>query len=445
MSKIYSNILKAIVLPAADRAMKTCVASSYRKIKKLQDYTPEEIIKWQYIQLTKLIEHAYNHTKYYNKLFKKQGLCPTDIKSLDDLQYIPVLTKADIRNNLDDLISDNIETIPHKKTATGGSTGEPLEYWLDHRSWSMSTASTLFHWEKCGYNYGDKHIALGSTSLFVNENLSIKHQLYYRLKNKIGLNGINMSDSVCRDYIAFIRKKNIRFIYGYASSIYLLAKYAKEQKQKLNIKACFPTSEVLTERFRHTIQQSFECVIMDGYGASDGGVNACAHKDGFFEVGYNCLVRVERVDKNGAGPALLTDLFNYAMPFLNYKLGDEIQIDAAKNREYPYNGQVINKVLGRTSDIIHLENGHTLTGPGFTILFKDLPVEHYCIEKVGVNSIKCNVVKLPSFRQNHEDIIISTFKKQIGPSTKFIIDYINDIPLSKSGKREYFKTHQNEK
>lgn len=436
---MYSFLLKTIILPLADKAMKTCILSSYREIKKLRQYTPEDINKWQYTRLIKLIEHAYNHTKYYNNLFKKHRILPAGIRSLDDLQYIPILTKTDVRKYFDDLIPDNIETIPHKKSATGGSTGDPMEYWLDHRSWSMSNAINIINWEKVGYNYGDQYIALGSTSLFVNKSTSLKHQIFYRLKNKIGVNGINMSDEVCSGHIALIRKKKIRFIYGYASAIYLLAKYAKAHNLKLNIQACFPTSEVLTDQFRKTIQQAFECDIIDSYGANDGSINAFSHKNGFFEVGYNCLVRVENPNQNGQGSALLTDLFNYAMPLINYKLGDEIQVDTTKNKDYPYNGQIINNVMGRTSDIIQLENGRTLTGPGFTILFKDLPVEHYCIEKNDINSIKCIIVKLPGYEQHHEDIIRTTFDKQMGENAKFSIVYNDVIPRTTSGKREYFK------
>jgi phenylacetate-CoA ligase len=249
-----------------------------------------------------------------------------------------------------------------------------------------------------------------------------------------------MSDEVCKDYINLIKKKKIRFIYGYASSIYLLAKYALVHNEKISLSACFTTSELLQDHFRSTIKNAFLCEILDCYGANDGGINAFARSEGFFEVGYNCFVRIESPDQNEIGPALLTDLFNFAMPLINYKLGDEIQIDETKNIDYPYNGQIINKVFGRTSDIIILENGKTLTGPGFTILFKDLPVEHYCIKKSGINTIECSIVQLHGFTKYHEDIIRSTFNKQMGADTSFNIEYTTEIPRTKSGKRQYFKS-----
>ena len=317
MAKYYSKLLKLLVLPLADKAMKTNIASSLNQIKRLRGYSPDNIIKWQNKQLNTLIDYAYNHTRYYKKIFQQEGLLPDDIRSISDLEMLPTLTKEIVRQNFDDIISNSIQSIPHIKSSTGGSTGDPMQYRLDHRSWSISNANTIINWGKVGYNYGDQYIALGSSSLFVNKKPLLKHQIYYRLKNKIGLNGINMSDEVCRQYISLIRNKKIRFIYGYASSIYLLAKYVLMHNERVKVYACFPSSEVLREQFRKTIQEAFQCPIMDYYGANDGGITAFAHEKGFWEVGYNCLVRVENPDQNGFGPALLTDLFNFAMPLIN--------------------------------------------------------------------------------------------------------------------------------
>lgn len=300
-------------------------------------------------------------------------------------------------------------------------------------------ANTIYNWERTNYNYGDKYIALGSSSLFVNKQMSIKHKLYYKLKNKIGLSGINMSDDVCKKYIQTIRKRKIRFIYGYASSIYLLAKYTIENKVVLDIDSCFTTSEVLTNNYRIMIESAFNCNIVDCYGAKDGGITAFAFKEGFYEVGYNSLVFLVKNDSSEFSEVLLTDLFNYSMPLINYKLGDLVTIDENNNEKYEYNGQLINSVDGRSSEIIYLENGSTLTGPGFTILFKDLPVEYYFIEKKGLNTIECSIIRLSEFDSSHESIIRSTFRKQMGENSTLKIHYIKNANISSSGKRQYFK------
>jgi phenylacetate-CoA ligase len=246
-----------------------------------------------------------------------------------------------------------------------------------------------------------------------------------------------MSDDVCKEYIDFIKRNRIRYIYGYASSIYLLAKYVIKTNQKIDIKACFTTSEVLQDHFKDSIIKAFNCDIMNCYGANDGGISAFALNNGSFHVGYNCLVRVENLEEKNNGPALLTDLFNYAMPLINYQIGDELEL-SNNIHDNAYNGQLINKVYGRTSDVIELENGNTLTGPGFTVLFSKIPVDYYCIEKNGKNSIICWIIKLPNFNENYEKLIEQTILKQAGKNINLEIKYIDKPFLTSSGKRKYF-------
>lgn len=433
----YSFLLKNIVLPFADRAMKTSVSKMIKKIREMNNLSREEIQYWQLMNLKKLIYHAYEHTKYYRDLFDNNKLKPSDIKIISDLQKIPILTKNQVRMHFNDLIPDNVHECPYHNSSTGGSSGDPITILLDNRSWSFTTANSIFNWEKSGYKYGDKHIALGSTSLFVENKTSFKHRLFYSLKRKIGLNGINMSEKTCKEYIDLINTKEIKYIYGYASAIYLLANYVIKYNVILRIRVCFTTSEILTNEYRYTIQKAFNCKIIDCYGARDGGITAFSHKENCYEVGYNSIIRQSEDNHNLTGPILLTDLLNYAMPMINYQLGDEVEINPSLNIGYPYNGQIINRVLGRQTDIIFLKNGRILTGPGFTILFKDLPVEYYYIEKIDINSIKCSIKKLDGYTIEHEQTIKSTFKKQAGEDVQLIIVYNDTINYTPSGKRKF--------
>jgi len=250
-----------------------------------------------------------------------------------------------------------------------------------------------------------------------------------------------MSARVCQEYVNIIKNQKVKYIYGYASSIFLLAKFVLENNIHLTIMACFPTSEILTEFYRKTIENAFHCAILNGYGARDGGIGAVQLDAEYFEVIYNSIAKLNNKDQNNVGKALLTDIYNYAMPFINYQLGDELQIDDEKNKSYTYNGQIINNVLGRTSDILRLENGRVLTGPGFTILFKDLPVEAYTIEKIGPNSILCTIKKLSGFGENDERVVLSTMKKQMGEDCEININYVEKFTTTNSGKRGYFFTN----
>ena len=435
MSRLYSEVLKKIIFPIADSIMRTNIIKYYQQIKNMSNWSKGTINEWQNTRLQKLISHAYNNTKYYKNLFDKIGMNPKSVRK-KDLLDLPILTKNDIVENYSDLVPENIAQIHHKEASTGGSTGDPLRYLLDYRSWSFFHANTIFNWEKTRYRYGDKYVALGSTSLLVNQPKSPSQIIYYTLKNKVGLNGINMSEQVCEKYLQFIKKRKIKYVYGYASAIYLLASYALRNDISLELFACFPTSEVLTDLYRSTIRRAFNCDIVNFYGARDGGITAFEHEKNCFEVGYSSIVTVKEKDQNNIGSALLTDLFNFAIPLINYQLGDQVQLN--DNNDYPYNGQIINHIFGRTSDVIRLENGHVLTGPGFTVLFKDLPVEAYSIEQVGSNSLICKIKRYDGYEEEHDNLINETIQKYAGEHINISIEYVNEFELTSSGKRRYF-------
>jgi phenylacetate-CoA ligase len=438
MNQFYPKILKHIILPVTDKVMKTKLISNYKKIRNMQEWDKYKIENWQNEKLQKLVLFAYNNTEYYKELFDTNSISPHEIKTKEDLIKIPILKKKDIINNYSKLMPDNLQKKKYITSSTGGSTGDPMKFLLDIDSWSFSNANSIINWEKTTYNYGNKFVALGSTSINVKKKQSLKHTFYYRLKNKVGLSGINMSDEVCQNYLEIIDKNKIKFIYGYASAIYLLAKYAKKHSIKTSIKACFPTSEILTQLYRETITNTFNCTVVNCYGAHDGGVTAFEHESGFFEVGYNCIVRTKEKNNDMIGSALLTDLYNYAMPMINYQLGDEFQIDIRKSENYSYNGQIINNVLGRTSDLIMLDNGSILTGPGFTVLFTDLPVEAYSIHKIGPNSILCRIKKMTDFSNKDEETIRLSLQNQAGIDAIIKLEYVDKFELLKSGKRKYF-------
>ena len=74
-------------------------------LSKTQWYTESDLIAYQENQLEKLISHAYETVPYYRQIFQDRKLVPKDIKKLSDLQKLPLLTKHDIKNNFNKLIS----------------------------------------------------------------------------------------------------------------------------------------------------------------------------------------------------------------------------------------------------------------------------------------------------------------------------------------------------
>jgi phenylacetate-CoA ligase len=431
---VINSYLRKTGLRFGDFFMKTRVSKDLELIRKLSHYSSDEIIDWQINGLRKLINHAFNNTAYYKDLFKQGGISPDSIKDFRDLKKIPALTRHEVIENYNDFIASDLSKYPFKKAHTGGTTGPAMKYLSDLKSWSYSNANYIFNWEKSGYQFGDRYLALGSTSINSNKNSSLKHKAYYFLKNRVNVNGMTMTDEISNSYIDLINEKRIKYLYGYASSLYLLARFVLKNQKKINISACFTTSELLTDIYRKTIIEAFNCEIVNCYGANDAGITAFSFRNSDFMVGYNTIIDKEslNVKNSDVGSILTTNLFNYSFPMINYKVGDIVRMSVDNS---DYNGQTFKSILGRTTDIMEFGNGKVMTSIGFyTNVFKYLPVESFRLKQSGINEVICQIKTSNGFEPHHEDKIRSGLQEYAGQGVKINVIRVDNFDDSSSGK-----------
>jgi phenylacetate-CoA ligase len=438
MKSLKEFALLTIIFPLADKVMGTCATAWYKKIKNMNTWTPEQVEKWQWSEMQKFLQHAYDHTVYYKRIFDNLHLKPQDIRCLGDLQQLPTINREIVLKHFDELVPDNIHTMKYRKGKTGGSTGDPMPYYCNEDVWGYVTANKIVSWKAVGYRYGEDFVALGSSSLFPFGKKSPIHTIYNKMRSGTPLNGMNLTNEICAEYVEIIKKKKIRYLYGYAASVYLLSKYIKENNidLKKQIKACFTTSEMLTDEYRKLIGDTYDCPVMDCYGARDAGISAYEVKPGNFFVGYNVIAEVKNPFAENTGTLLTTNFINYAFPLIRYEFGDEAHL--TKDTSI-YNGQLIKKVYGRTSDIIRLDNGNTLTGPGFTIFMRAFDIIAYEIKQLSGLEVELKLqVDKEKYSKEQEDKILLTMEKFAGKECKVNIVYVEKFEPLKNGKRRYF-------
>lgn len=417
----------------ADMVMGTCAMKWYRQISKMNEWTPEDIILWQTKRLHLLIDHAYNHTQYYREVMDSRGLKPQDINTPDDIKLFPVLTREIIKERFNDLIPDNIKKYPHRYCSTGGSTGQPMQYICDENTWGFVTAMKIHSWKQIGYHYGDRFVSLGSSSLFPVNKRSMVSELYFRLRNTIPLNGMNMDDNTCAKYMSIIQKHNIKYAYGYATALYLLAKYCRDNGISWSFNAVFPTAEKLTPLYRRVISETWNTIVMDCYGSRDGGITAYEIEPGKYHVGYCSWLEASA---NEPSDLYSTNLIDFAFPTIRYANRDEVMMwDDSVNSGY--NGQLIREVVGRTSDVVAFDNGHRLTTSGFNSLFRGFNVEAFRMIKTGGRSIKVQIQKRDSYTHDEHELLLATIKKYVGNDVDVHFEYVDRFEPLPNGKRSF--------
>lgn len=98
--KIRNKLTEKIILPLSDITLGYTVLKHLKFLMESQWWSQSELEEYQNEKLRQLIKHAYNHTQYYNDLFKKLNLKPSDIKTKEDLHKIPIITKDELRTNI---------------------------------------------------------------------------------------------------------------------------------------------------------------------------------------------------------------------------------------------------------------------------------------------------------------------------------------------------------
>lgn len=436
MSNLSEFIRLRIILPVAELLKGTCATKWLKQITLMQSWSREQIIAWQDEHLREFIHHAYTHTVYYRNLFDSLGLKPDDIQGAADLKKLPILTKDMVRTHYDELVADDIATMKYRENTTGGTTGNPMRFLCNEDVWGYVTAAKIDGWKQIGYRYGDKFAALGSSSI-LNLKPSLARRIYDRIRREYGYNSLSLSDGKCATYIEDMRKKGIHYVYGYASAVYILAKYARDHKVDVSfIRGAYTTSENLTDVYRKTIEETFHCRVMDTYGARDAGVTAYEVKPGKYPLCYCVIPEVVDEIAPNTGTFLTTCFLNNAFPLIRYDFGDIVTI----NTEDPeFNTAVLTKIIGRKSDVLHLDNGKVLTSPGFTILMNKFDVIAYNIQKISGTEVKLQIQPVEGKWNNQQEQTLSNeMQKIVGAGCSFSIEYVDHFEEGKNGKRRYF-------
>ena len=443
---MYGTLFSGIIIPVMELSQGTRIQKYLKWLNKTQWWKPEQLEELQNKKLRALIKHAYEKVPYYHRIFKERGLTSNDIKTVEDLQKLPILTKDEIRKNFAELMAKDFENWKPIQNATSGSTGEPLRYYITKNNLSIGWASGFRAWSWAGYKLGDKRVTLAGSSLLPSH-MSFKKRFRYLLERNLPLSSLNMTEDVMEEYAQKIIKFKPKYIRGYPSALSILAKFLTENGiHDIQPVAVFTTAETLLPYQRKIIEDVFGCDVLDGYGCRDGGANAmeCPEHSGCHIASEQVVMEFvkggEKVSSGEMGEIIATDLHNYAMPFIRYAAGDVgIPTDevCSCGRGLP----LLKSIEGRVLDIISLENGTMLSGLPLTDEFEYIEKEksgtfkQYQIVQESKNKLLIKIVKGDGYTQEDTRRILKGIKKHVGGSMDIKVEFVNNIPATKTGKR----------
>ncbi len=435
--------------PLRSLAIETYALRYFLKWQRTQWLPAEKLREFQGQRLRFLLEHAYNNVPFYRRLFRQRSLKPNDFSSVDDIVKLPIVTKTDLRQHFDEFVACNSGYFAPIAWSTGGSTGEPLRFFIDVTSAAACEAALWRGWSYAGHKFRDKMAVLSGLSLVPQQEASLKSAARRIIRKVAFFPAINLSKEILSAYAQEMMRYKPKFIRAYPSSICIFADFLKENGvDGIRPKAVLTTAEMLFPHQRKLIGEVFQCDVFDGYGAYDGGTAAFECRE---HSGYHMFIErmaMEFVDDDGnhvaegeKGRIVATDLFNYAMPFIRYDTGDMGVYSTEEctcGRKLP----LMKRILGRTTDILRFRTGAVLSGPSLTLVFKDLDIKQYQVVQTDSDSIVVKIIQGKTYDEKDTGKIYQILKAAVGGEVDVKFEFTDCIPPTKSGKWKFIVAHE---
>lgn len=447
MSYSRTWLSKNIGFPLQDFIRGTSIIETLAFLKKSQYWDETQIYDYQLRKLKNLVEYANDNVPYYESLFKKIKFKPSDIKSLDDLRKIPILTKETLQKENTNLISRNYNKKKVKIGKTGGTTGVPTLVYKDVNNRSFTWASYYRWYEWMGLDYFDPTATFWGARTILSTHLKskIKDDLARFIQNNIVLNSFNMNKETADVFYNTISKQNPYLLKGYVSSLLDFARFAENKNWEISsLKAISTTTETLLPNNRAYLEKVFKVPVFDQYGC--GEISAisyeCSKHNGLHINQEHVICDILDAENNPllnkSGRIIATDLDNLVMPFIRYENGDMATLTDEKCT-CGVHQPLMKSIEGRSTDTITINNGSKVHGVFFTDILYEIGILSHEFQKFQVVQNKIGSIE---FRVETQKPIDNKKKEQLKISLRRFFNSVNYIEVQKlknepNGKFKY--------
>lgn len=413
-------------------------------LRKSQYWERNQLHEWQLARLNNLLSVAKCHSKFYEISFRNVKL---PLASLNEIQHLPIVTKQDMRSEINNILCDNVHLNQLEKSRTGGSTGEPSFYYLDKNSKDWNRGSVYRSAEWANSFLGDKTVLMTGSHFDYKEFQKIKCKVIFFLQRYKDLSVAVANDETFDDYYNQIQSYKPTSIWGYASGIYLFATFLKKTYPMANfdfLQSIITSSETLMPGWREEINQVFGGnKVFNHYGSREMYIGSeCKEHRGYHLHGETVILEIvdhenHHVEAGEMGRILVTDLSNLSFPFIRYEIGDVGALSPEKYCSCGIKLPILEMLEGRIADIIVLKN-RKLTPPNFATLMSDLEgIEQYQIIQKYIDSLDVLLKINEKFDNALHQYIENSIKTLAGPDVQVNVKTVSDIPTPESGKRRY--------
>lgn len=406
----------------------------YKTMKRAPHLPQDQMEKWVVKQLRELCIYAKNHTTFYKERFEKADFQPEKMDSLEYYRRLPVLDKATVRAHQKEMMSDEADKLGACFCETSGSTGTPLQFYLDmnlnaatfslfYRAWSMVPEWNIFKKQAALTGYEDGLYKYNP----------INHILY--------LSSFHMNDESVRTFYDLIKKYHVKFLRGYPSALYLFAKLLEKNHLPLQFSVVISQSETLLGYQREFIEQFFGAKVIDHYTHWEGTASICECMEGRLhaqnDYGYHEILndRGEPIS-SGVGHLVCSGLYNKAMPLLRYDTRDLAEWSEESSCPCGSKFPIMKRIIGRIEDIVITPEGNYVGRLDAAFKYNHYIRFAYIRQKI-VEEIHVNLCVEDGYDPKVEQPLLEKeLRKRLGEKIRILYHIVpeEEIPHTQAGK-----------
>ncbi|MFQ3592866.1 MAG: phenylacetate--CoA ligase family protein, partial [Gemmataceae bacterium] len=325
-AKLARNLFYPLALVKAGEA---ATLRYQREFDRSQYVSADELRELRWRRLQALLRHAYASCPFYRQRMKSVGLHPDEVRDESDLGRLPPLEKSDIQRHGADLIACGWPTHDLIRNQTGGSTGTPITFFLSRDRKCSRAAATVRHNRWAGYDVGDSAAVLWGAPRDRPTQGWRSRLRNWALAEPLWLDAAHLSEASLRGFRETLCRRRPEILQAYARVLVLFARYLEYHRLDVpRPRGIISSAEVLEEADRALVERVFGCRVFNRYGCREVSVVAseCEAHNGLHLMAEGLYVEIETphgpAQPGEIGSVLITDLLNYAMPLIRYRIGD---------------------------------------------------------------------------------------------------------------------------
>jgi phenylacetate-CoA ligase len=359
---------------------------------------------------------------------------------LEYLENWTVLDKELVRENPTAFVADDCDTRRMFHEHTSGTTGKPVDLWWSRRTvraWYALFEARCRRWY--GLSRQDRWAILGGQMITPIDRRRPPFWVWNASLNQLYMSSYHLAPDLIPHYVDALKKYRIKYIFGYASSLYFIAQEVLQLgRRDLQMAAAITNAEPLFEYQRRTVAEAFQCPACETYGMAEIVTAASQCNAGQLhlwpEVGLVEVLESDQPARCGTvGDFICTGLLNPDMPLIRYRVGDRGILGSSKEpcaclRTLP----PLTSIEGRSDDILYTSDGRSI-GRLDPMFKANLPLREAQIIQETLDRVRVRYVPAPGFSREAGHSLVERLQMRMG-AVEVILEQVSEVPRDGNGK-----------